>query len=58
MIFSIISFAALTGSPLAGKLMQATGGSYLAAQIWGGSSMILGMGLLYAAKRAEARHAD
>ncbi|KAJ9418097.1 hypothetical protein QL093DRAFT_2102095 [Fusarium oxysporum] len=46
MIFSIISFAALTGSPLAGKLMQATGGSYLAAQIWGGSSMILGMGLL------------
>ncbi|KAF5608637.1 monocarboxylate transporter 4 [Fusarium subglutinans] len=57
MIFSIISFAALTGSPLAGKLMQATGGSYLAAQIWGGSSMILGMGLLYAAKRAEAPHA-
>ncbi|KAM0478337.1 hypothetical protein ACHAP7_006009 [Fusarium lateritium] len=41
MIFSIISFAALTGSPLAGKLMQATGGNYLAAQIWGGSSMIL-----------------
>ncbi|KAF5536048.1 monocarboxylate transporter 4 [Fusarium phyllophilum] len=57
MIFSIISFAALTGSPLAGKLMQATDGSYLAAQIWGGSSMILGMGLLYAAKRAEAPHA-
>ncbi|KAF5692086.1 monocarboxylate transporter [Fusarium denticulatum] len=57
MIFSIISFVALTGSPLAGKLMQATGGSYLAAQIWGGSSMVLGMGLLYAAKRAEAPHA-
>ncbi|KAH6955983.1 major facilitator superfamily domain-containing protein [Ilyonectria sp. MPI-CAGE-AT-0026] len=55
MIFTIISFAALTGSPLAGKLMQAMGGSYLAAQRWGGSSMILGMCLLYAAKRAEAR---
>ncbi|KIL90338.1 hypothetical protein FAVG1_06068 [Fusarium avenaceum] len=41
MIFSIISFAALTGSPLAGKLMQATGGNYLAAQIWGGSSMFV-----------------
>ncbi|KAJ4267168.1 Peptide chain release factor 1, mitochondrial [Fusarium torreyae] len=41
MIFTIISFAALTGSPLAGKLMQATGGSYLASQLWGGSSMIL-----------------
>ncbi|WZH47693.1 Peptide chain release factor 1 [Fusarium acuminatum] len=53
MIFSIISFAALTGSPLAGKLMQATGGNYLAAQIWGGSSMILGMCLLYAARRAQ-----
>lgn len=55
MIFTIISLAALTGSPLAGKLMQVTDGNYLAAQIWGGSSMMLGMCLLYAAKRAVAR---
>ncbi|KAH6994586.1 hypothetical protein EDB82DRAFT_476315 [Fusarium venenatum] len=38
MIFTIISMAALTGSPLAGKLMQVTDGNYLAAQIWGGST--------------------
>ncbi|KAJ4123211.1 hypothetical protein NW768_009740 [Fusarium equiseti] len=55
MIFSIISFAALTGSPLAGGLMQVMDGDYLGAQMWGGSSMILGMGFLYAAKRAGDR---
>lgn len=55
MIFTIISFAALTGSPLAGKFMQMTGGDYLAAQMWGGSSMILGAVLLFAAKKAEER---
>ncbi|KAJ4188562.1 hypothetical protein NW767_011849 [Fusarium falciforme] len=55
MIFTIISFAALTGSPLAGKFMQMTGGDYLAAQMWGGSSMMLGAALLFAAKKAEER---
>ncbi|KAK7404100.1 hypothetical protein QQX98_010115 [Neonectria punicea] len=52
MIFTIISVAALTGPPLAGKLMEVTGGRYLAAQMWGGACLLLGCGLLIAAKLA------
>lgn len=50
MIFTIVSIAALTGSPLAGKLVEVTDGGYLAMQIWGGSSMLLGTALLCVAK--------
>ncbi|KAK5992119.1 MFS-type transporter [Cladobotryum mycophilum] len=42
MIFTIISFACLTGPPLAGKLIQIAGGRYIAAQIWGGSCLTVG----------------
>ncbi|KHN94851.1 MFS monocarboxylate transporter [Metarhizium album ARSEF 1941] len=35
MIFTIVSVAALTGPPLAGKLIEVNGGRYLAVQIWG-----------------------
>lgn len=55
MIFTIVSIAALTGSPLAGKLVEVTGGDYLATQMWGGSSMLLGTALLCAAKIAGRR---
>lgn len=54
MIFTIISIAALTGPPLAGKLMEVTGGRYLAAQMWGGACLLLGAGLLVAAKLAKS----
>ena len=53
MIFTIISIAALTGPPLAGKLMEVTGGKYLAAQMWGGTCLVLGAGLLVAARVAS-----
>lgn len=53
MIFTIVSVAALTGPPLAGKLIEASGGSYLGVQIWGGSCLITGGLLLIAAKRAS-----
>ncbi|KJZ75149.1 hypothetical protein HIM_05343 [Hirsutella minnesotensis 3608] len=37
MTFTIVSVAALTGPPLAGRLIEAGGGhTYLAAQLWGG----------------------
>ncbi|KAM5350251.1 hypothetical protein ACJ41O_006756 [Fusarium nematophilum] len=55
MVFSIISIAALTGSPLAGKLIEVMDGSFLAAQMWGGSCMMLGAALLFAAKKAGDR---
>lgn len=54
MIFSIVSVAALTGPPLAGRLIELGGGhSYLAAQVWGGASLLLGGALLVAARRAS-----
>lgn len=55
MIFTIISIVALTGPPIAGALMEATGGEYLAAQIWGGSCLLLGAGFLIGASIASKR---
>lgn len=42
MILSIVAFACLAGPPLAGALIERGGASYLYAQIWGGTSMIVG----------------
>ncbi|KAF5025556.1 hypothetical protein F66182_2364 [Fusarium sp. NRRL 66182] len=58
MVFTIISFAALTGSPIAGQLMQATGGDYLAAQMWGGAnaSPLLAPALLQRARSLTTEH--
>lgn len=36
MVFSVVAFASLTGSPVAGALIQADGGTYLGAEIWSG----------------------
>ncbi|KAF5012136.1 hypothetical protein FDECE_1785 [Fusarium decemcellulare] len=60
MIFTIISFAALTGSPLAGKFIQITNGSYLAAQMWGGSyaSSLLAPALLHRAQSMTSEYDD
>jgi peptide chain release factor 1 len=55
MIFSLVSVAALTGPPLAGKLIEVNGGKYLAVQIWGGACLVLGGFLLIAAKRASKK---
>ncbi|KAH7135070.1 major facilitator superfamily domain-containing protein [Dendryphion nanum] len=40
--FSIIAFANLCGPPIAGALMQKTGGNFLAAQMWGGTMIFMG----------------
>lgn len=42
MVFSVVAFASLTGSPVAGALIQADGGTYLGAQLWAATSMLLG----------------
>lgn len=42
MVFSIISLACLTGPPIAGELIDARGGDFLYAQLFGGTSMVLG----------------
>jgi predicted MFS family arabinose efflux permease len=54
MVFSVASFAAVTGPPLAGALIQQNNGNYLYAQMWGGASMIAGCLTLVAARIAKA----
>ncbi|KAL8800404.1 MAG: hypothetical protein Q9182_005206 [Xanthomendoza sp. 2 TL-2023] len=54
MIFTVVSFACLTGSPLAGALIQHGTGRYLYAQIFAGTSMMLGCVTLIAARLAKS----
>ncbi|KAI4202607.1 MAG: hypothetical protein LQ348_001486 [Seirophora lacunosa] len=53
MIFSIVSFASLTGSPLAGALIQKRRGSYLYAQMFAGTVFFCGCLTLIAARFAK-----
>ena len=55
MIFTIVSFAALTGAPIAGAILAASGGRYRGAQIFAGVSMLVGCAFLVAARVAKAR---
>lgn len=55
MVFSIISIACLTGPPIAGLLIQAGNGSFLYAQIFGGTTAFVGTGVLVLARIAENR---
>ncbi|OJD23631.1 hypothetical protein ACJ73_05009 [Blastomyces percursus] len=50
MILSVVSFASLTGSPIAGALIQMKDGDYLYAQIFGGVSMLVGATVLVCAR--------
>ncbi|TKW59586.1 Riboflavin transporter MCH5 [Colletotrichum tanaceti] len=47
MVFTVVSFACLTGPPVGGRLVQVGGDNYAYAQIFAGASMLLG-GLLVA----------
>jgi MFS family permease len=49
-VFSVVAFASLTGSPIAGAILQANGGDYLGAQMWAASSMLMGAGALAVAR--------
>ncbi|KZF20181.1 MFS monocarboxylate transporter-like protein [Xylona heveae TC161] len=55
MVFSIISIACLTGPPIAGVLIDKKHGDYLYAQIFGGTTVILGVSVLFAARLAQIR---
>lgn len=50
MVFSIVSFACLTGTPIAGALIQLNDGRYLYAEMFAGASMVLGSILLCMAR--------
>lgn len=45
MVLSIGSFAALTGSPLAGSLIESNGGDYFNMQVFGGSCLLVAAGV-------------
>ncbi len=53
MIFSIVGFACLVGPPIAGALIQLNHGGYLDAQVFGGSVMLAGAGVLCLARAAK-----
>lgn len=50
MIFTIVSFAVLTGPPIEGALIAADGERYVGAQCFAGASMMLGAVALTAAR--------
>lgn len=54
MIFTIVSFAVLTGPPISGVLISAGNGSYKYAQIFAASSIMVGWGLMCAARFAKS----
>ncbi|KAK7227149.1 hypothetical protein V2G26_015152 [Clonostachys chloroleuca] len=54
MVFTIVSFAVLTGPPIAGAIIDRTGG-YRAAQAFSGSSLALGSVFLFVSKVVRMR---
>ncbi len=52
--FTVVSFASLTGPPLAGALIQQRNGDYLYAFIWAGMCFMVGGVLLLSARVAAA----
>jgi hypothetical protein len=55
MVFTIVSFAVLTGPPIAGQLIQKKDGGFLYAQIFAGADMLVGCAFLTAARYAKSK---
>ncbi|KAI1411532.1 MFS general substrate transporter [Hypoxylon sp. FL1857] len=53
MVFTIVSFAVLTGNPIAGAIIASMGGRYEGAQGFTGACLLVGMGFLMAASSAK-----
>ncbi|KAH8817031.1 major facilitator superfamily domain-containing protein [Xylogone sp. PMI_703] len=53
-VFTIVSFACLTGPSIGGQLVQLKNGEYLYAQIFAGISILVSMGFLAAAKMTKS----
>ncbi|EEU39598.1 uncharacterized protein NECHADRAFT_44133 [Fusarium vanettenii 77-13-4] len=58
MAFTIVSFATLTGQPIAGAIIKAQGGQYVGAQAFAGSCLILGSCSFVIAKGIRAKKLD
>ncbi|KAF3769374.1 hypothetical protein M406DRAFT_52448 [Cryphonectria parasitica EP155] len=55
MVFTIVSFATLTGNPIAGAIISASGGKYYGAQVYAASCFLVGGGFLVAARTVKSR---
>ena len=53
MVFSIIAFATLTGTPIAGALISRDNGGYVYATVFSGVSMLIGAVLILASRVAK-----
>ncbi|KAF4625546.1 hypothetical protein G7Y89_g12623 [Cudoniella acicularis] len=49
-VFTVVSFAVLTGPPIAGQLIQRKNGGYLYAQLFAGTNLIIGAILMVASR--------
>jgi MFS family permease len=54
MVFTVVSFATLTGPPISGAIVDATG-NYVAAQAFSGASLALGCLFLVLSKRVSMK---
>jgi predicted MFS family arabinose efflux permease len=55
MVFGVLSFGALIGTPVAGALISSSGGSYVDAQVFAGTCLVGGGLLLLAAREVKRR---
>lgn len=55
MVFSVCSFATLIGPPIAGAIITASRGRYIGAQVYAGSSLLVGMVMMAAARMVKCR---
>lgn len=55
MVFTVVSFAVLTGPPIGGVLVQRMGGKYEYAQVFAAADLCVGAGFLFLARRARSR---
>lgn len=55
MTFTIVSFAVLTGNPIAGAIIAADGGKYVGAQVFTGVSITVGMSFIFCARLVRQR---
>lgn len=56
LVFTIVSFAVLTGPPISGALISALHGRYIGAQLFAGASLTLGMVCLAASRERRRKN--
>ena len=55
MACTVVSFAALTGAPISGAIIRTQGGEYIGAQIFAGTSLMIGTIFLFLARMKDLK---